>query len=256
MIRINLTPIEELENPLWWLPDALIVGLVVLLSYGGAYFYLDITRQQIEEYNGSAEQIVSEINVLQPDVARYNDLTEKIAKLQSKNRSLKRITESKLVRYLPVILLESLQTLKPDGLWFKRLAFVEPAAAQENNEPAGPGAATGTNLAEVQGGDYPVTIELVGNAYDNIIIAEFMTALKATHMQNFDLSDVRTQLYFSDVKLAFAEGSAQAEQDERRILEFQLVLKFRERGEATRNVGARMSRLIKSIQKWQPTAMR
>ena len=254
MIKINLTPIEELENPLWWLPDALIVVVAILISYGGVYFYLDLTQRQIDEYKGSAAQIASEINVIQPEVSRYNDLTEKIAKLESKNRSLKRITESKLVRYLPLILLESLQTLKPDGLWFKRVAFVEPQAENPNN-PADQNPTTGTNLAEVQGGDYPVSIELVGNAFDNIIIAEFMTSLKATYMQSYEQSDVRTQLYFSDVKLSFAESSA-ATQDERRILEFQLVLKFRERNETTRNVGERMSELIESIQKWRPTAMR
>lgn len=261
MISINLAPVEELEDPLWWVPDALVVSLVLLMTYGFVYLYLDQTRERIVELQQSSAQIQSEINAIQPEVNRYNDLSAKINNLESKKRSLQRITESKLVRYLPVVLLEHLQTLKPDGLWFKSIAFVEPALRtnsqgatgdetesqdSQNTQPA-------ANLFDNRGGEYPVTIEVTGNAFDNIIIAEFMTSLSSTQMQTFDKSDIRSQLFFSDVGLSFSEVRRQPGEigNVTPILEFQLSLKFKERTSENQGFNEKVADYIRELKNWK-----
>lgn len=254
MIKINLTPIEELENPYWWIPDVVTLAVVLLLSFGGVYIYLDFTRDEIAQLETSQAMMEQEIQNIQPDVQRYNNLNEKITKLESKKRSLQRITESKLIRYLPVILLENLQALRPEGLWFRKLSFNDQQPADQQNNEDNP---TGINLAEVQGQEFPVEIELIGRAFDNIIIAEFMTALKSTQTQAYEQSDVRTQLFFSNVELLFSEISTTAnEQQADDEIEFRLILKFRERRQQSPDLDAKLSRFIKDFRRNGEARMR
>ncbi|MFW7380388.1 MAG: hypothetical protein ACOH5I_16370 [Oligoflexus sp.] len=257
MIKINLTPVEELEIPYWWVPDAIILAALVLVTFGGVYIYMDMTRNEIAKLRLSQSMALNEVEVLRPDMERYDSLSEKVNNLESKKNSLLRITESKMIRYLPLILLENLQTLKPEGLWFRQVGFVEP----ENNVDGAANPAdvrpTGTNLAEVQGQEFPVQIELIGNAFENTIIAEFMTVLKATQSQAFERSDVRTQLFFSNVQLSFAEiTAAPAEGEGKSTLEFRLVLNFRERSQSTGDQDARLTRFIRDFQKNGQATMR
>lgn len=250
MIKINLTPVEELENPLWWIPDAIILAVLVMITFSGTYLYMDLTRNEISKIKGRQNLALSEIEALRPDLERYDDLNDKVNTLESRKNSLMRITDSKLIRYLPLILLENLQTLKPEGLWFRSVGFIE-AENPDNNlgNADGTNNPTGTNLAEVQGKEFPVQIELVGNAFDNIIIAEFMTSLKSTQNQAFERADVRTQLFFSKVQLSFAEiTSLPTEESGSSTLEFRLVLNFQERSQQAGDMDARLSRFIREFQ--------
>ncbi|RZA10298.1 MAG: hypothetical protein EOP10_35045, partial [Proteobacteria bacterium] len=54
------------------------------------------------------------------------------------------------------------------------------------------------------------SIVITGSAVDNVAIAEFMVALKATQNQSFDKGDLRTQLFFSDVGIEFSAISTDA----------------------------------------------
>ena len=60
---------------------------------------------------------------------------------------------------------------KPDGLWYDSLAMSD------------------TN------------VEIKGAAFDNIMIAEFLTALDSTKTQEVDHIDLRTQVYFDSANL-------------------------------------------------------
>jgi len=258
LIKINLTPIEELENPYWWVPDAIILAALVLVTFGGIYIVLDMTRSEISKMRLNHSILLSEIDAIQPDLERYENLSTKVNSLESKKTSLLRITESKMIRYLPLILLENLQLLKPEGLWFRQIGFVEPEGSDdnlgENNANASP---TGTNLAEIQGRDFPVQIELVGNSFENIIIAEFMTAIKSTQNQSFERSDVRTQLFFSNVQLSFAEiTTLPAEGSNPNTLEFRLILNFQERSQQASDQDARLTRFIRDFQNHGHAQMR
>lgn len=100
--------------------------------------------------------------------------------------------------------------------------------------------AKSTNMAmDMAGGDYPFIIEINGAAASNVQIAEFMMALKATQNQSFEKTDLRTQLFFSDVAINFSQISTQkSDAKSADIVTFKLQLFSRERsGRDQENTG-------------------
>lgn len=273
MIKINLTPYEELENPQWWVPDATVLFLVIAISFGAVYFYISSVEAEIALREADKQRMVDETNALQPEVSRFNDLNSKIATLDNRKTSLKRITESKLVRYLPVILLENIQNLKPDKVWLTSLAFVDkkkgdtaapppPAANPEGGAVAAtdPNAAragaTASGLTVEKGAEFPIAIEINGSAVDNVAIAEFMMALKATQNQSFETSDLRTQLFFNDVAISFSQisvdGSKEADND---VVNFKLILNFKEKSDDQPEQSGKFSRFIDEFRRTGQASM-
>lgn len=173
MININLSPIEERENKLWYLPD-LIIFLVILAGiYYGVGFYLETIEDNIASVNQEKRELEENHRRLKPDLDRFERLKKENEQLQKKLNSLKQITISKISRYKPVILLEHLQNLKPEGVWFTYLKDESDSSI----------------------------IRLTGRSFDSLLVAEFMSALHATKMQELDSTDLRTQVYFSTAYL-------------------------------------------------------
>ncbi|NRA64650.1 MAG: hypothetical protein HRU19_09215 [Pseudobacteriovorax sp.] len=273
MLDINLTPVEELENPYWFIGDLLVLLIAVVASIMGIQFYLGIQEEEILEIQSRTELVNGNLRQIQGEARQYDDLNQKVTRLESKKNSLFKITESKLIRYQPVILIETLQNIKPKGLWFSRIAFVRegetPLAQQAANairgaRDAGAGQNTdqtqnqtqtsgeGTNQAgqsqedgnggaerglvntglEIIGqkieGD---RIEIEGFSFSKIIIGEFMSSIKATANQEYDPSDVRTQLYFDRVEINYTEISSgpQANQGRQLISSFKIVVSYKEK---------------------------
>ena len=244
MIKINLTPFEELDNPRWWVPDAAILVLVMLITFGAVYLYIDSIEQKIAAKEAEKAGMVTETANLQGEVSKFNDLNTKIGTLDNRKNSLKRITESKLIRYLPVILMENIQNLKPDKVWLTGLAFVDKKKDENVPPPPAPipvqtdGSAPPPTPTPVQAApvkkdiEFPTTIEISGSAVDNIAIAEFMLSLKATQNQSFEKSDLRTQLFFSDVGIVFSQISTDKSvkvSSGQEFVSFKLILNFKEK---------------------------
>ena len=125
-----------------------------------------------------------------------------------KLRALNAITDSRLAKYRPLIAIEHLQNLKPEAVWLTTLT--------------------------VEDGK----IELEAMATDNVLVAEFITALKSTQLQDIDPADLRTQVYFSDVTLSGTavvveksqsgvQGEANAPEES--VVRFKLTLSIGER---------------------------
>lgn len=240
MIKINLTPVEELENPYWWIPDLSVLLVILMLSLGGVYIYVTSVEAEIAALEADKNRMAAETQALSSEVERYNSLNQKIELLESKKFSLKRITESKLVRFLPIILLENIQNLKPSGVWLTALAFIDKKAdgqmapPPDMNQPAANGSAPGAPRTPMPldgaGVEYPFIIEISGSATSNVQIAEFMMALKTTQNQAYEKSDLRTQLFFSDVALNFSQVSTQKMDGKSSdYVNFKLQLNSRER---------------------------
>jgi hypothetical protein len=173
LIRINLAPIDELESPHWYLPEVIMIVVVVAASYYGIQSYLDGIRSDIEQVNSLTQSKETALQEITRDTAKYDQLDQDITKLNEKIEALKKITVSKIARFKPVILLEHLQNLKPEGVWFNYVSDMT-----DNSK-----------------------MTIVGKSFDNILVAEFMTAMSATKTQEMDESDLRTQIYFDDVRL-------------------------------------------------------
>ncbi len=175
MIKIQLCPPEELENPLWWVPDVAVAVLVVAAGYLGAQYYLGTIQEQVDTVETQAKSLKDSTEALKPDLERFKTLDGDIAALNTKLNALKKITVSKIARYKPLIAVEHFQNLRPEGVWFKSLKI------------------------GINGKD---EFDLVAQAFDNLIIAEFMTAIRATDSQDKDDGDLRTQVAFTELALA------------------------------------------------------
>lgn len=257
MIKINLTPVEELENPYWWIPDVSVLLVVLAISLGGVYIYVSSIEAAIALQESERARMSAESQALSAEVEKYNSLNRKIEQLESKKFSLKRITESKLVRFLPIILLESIQNLKPSGVWLTGLAFVDkksdtptaglrdpgqPASANTAGQPDAPPPAM---LMDGQGSERPFNIEITGSATSNLQIAEFMMALKTTQNQSYEQTDLRTQLFFSDVVINFSQIQSQkADGKTSEHFNFKLQLNSSERSSQDGDNSGRFSQFI------------
>jgi hypothetical protein len=85
-------------------------------------------------------------------------------------------------------------------------------------------------------------VEIEGAAFDNMLIAEFLTSLRATQNHNIDPADPRTHIYFAELNLQESKLTAstsitgsffppKAEPD--MFPEFKLALQFSKREGAT-----------------------
>lgn len=206
MIKINLAPVDELESPVWYVPDVALILVVALAGFLGVKFYLGSVRAEIDSLTTSRDSFRKSYTQLAPDLEKFKSLDANIKTLRNKLDSLKDITISKVARYKPIIVLEHLQNLKPDGVWFWSVKIIG-------------------NANKVQ---------IYGQTYDNLLLAEFLSSLQATATDVSDPNDLRSQVYFTDVRLEQSEVVESGKQgflDLRRYPEFRINLTFLERGQ-------------------------
>lgn len=175
MIKIQLCPPEELENPHWWAADVAVAAIILIAAYFGSNWYLGTIQEEIDRVEASAQSLKESTIKLKPDLERFKTLDADIVALNTKLKALQKVTVSKIARYKPLIAVEHFQNLRPEGVWFKALKI------------------------GINGKD---DFDLIGQGFDNLIIAEFMTAIRATDSQDKDEGDLRTQVSFTDLGLA------------------------------------------------------
>ena len=173
MIRINLAPKEELESQLWFLPELILMLVVGFVVFTVVALEMSDIKDNIATVTATRNDFNEKAKLILPKLERFKTLGKDKESLMVKLRALQMITDSKLAKYRPLIAIEHLQNLKPESVWLSSLTLVE-----ENK------------------------IEFDAFATDNILVAEFISALKSTQFQDTDPSDLRTQIYFSQVVLS------------------------------------------------------
>lgn len=174
MIKINLVPVDELENQLWWVADAAVLLIVACAGFFASQWYLGKIQEQTDEIAIRAQGLEESTLALQPEIKRFATLQAKKDSLNEKIDSLRKITVTKISKFEPVIVLEHLQNLKPEGIWFSKLQIGTPDEK---------------------------TFKILGQGFDNLLLAEFMTGIRSTETQEKDDSDLRTHIFFSNLEL-------------------------------------------------------
>ena len=174
MIRINFTPPEQLENKFWYIPDAIVAAVAYILIVYFAGEYLATKDAKIAELDAEYGQVNRSYQNIKADTEQFQNLENEVAQLRVKLNVLQQITVSKTAKFESVIVMEHLQTLKPEGLWYETVDI---------------------KSSEGQ------TIKIEGRAFDPILIAEFMTSLNETKLQKIDGSDLRSAVYFNSVTI-------------------------------------------------------
>jgi len=205
MIKIQLAPYDELQNNQWWVPDITAAALALFLSYWLVGNYVAHLETEIVEIQAQTEEFKRSIAAIQPEIVVFKGIEAKISELKSVISALSSITVSKLTKYRPVVILEQLQALKPEGLWFTSIE--ESTLARK--------------------------ITISGFSFDSILIGQFMSELSATKLQRFDPADIRSQINFSQVKLKVFEnsksGSALDEVQPKGFTKFDIYMNYEER---------------------------
>ena len=173
MIYINLTPEEELENKNWYVPDLLVVIVFGVGTLFATNFDINQKNDTLADVVYVTGEMNSRIKNLEVDIKKYKVIDLQVKNLGAKINSLKQITSSPLKRYEPLILIDILQILKPEGIWFTHL------------------------VEETQNS----IIRIIGGSFDSMIIAEFMSQLSSLKHKLIDIKDLKTQIYFSEVFL-------------------------------------------------------
>ena len=197
MITVNLCPIDELENQYWYVPDLVVLVLVGIMAFAGVNYYHDGMREEMDKLTAEQQSKTESVTKLMPDLERFKNLGSEISELDSKVKALQAITVSHVAKYKSLIVLEHLHNLKPDGVWLNSLRIGSEGKKAE--APVGAQALNPEKTAEDE------TFEINGQAYDNILTAEYITAIRSTGSQDADAADPRTLIYFSDLDLKQAE---------------------------------------------------
>ena len=164
MISINLAPTEELENRYWYGFDLIAFLCVGLLLFGTSRIYIWYIDNKISTVEMEKNQIEAKIFSIKKSIDRFDEIHKLIDREEKNLRSIQSITTSKITKYEPVILLEYLQTLKPEGVWLDSI--------QESHDK---------NI-----------IMITGGAYDNVLIADFMTLLAETQHVKASMDNIRS----------------------------------------------------------------
>ena len=208
MIKINLCPIDELESQYWYVPDLAMALAIALVSFFGVQYYLGSIQDQIDQTTAQVQSLTENTNKLKPDLERFKNLSKNIGELNQKLTALKAITVSKIAKYEPVIVLEHFQNLKPEGVWLTSLKI---------------------GVTQADG------FEMKGQALDNVLTAEFITAVRSTGSQELDQGDIRTAVYFDHLVLEGTQVALTAPPDFPELAsypEFTLKGTFQERQSA------------------------
>ena len=182
MLRINLASSsesvsDETHGSAWYIFDLIVLAVVAAAGYFGVQYYMSAAKDSIEIIESETRSIRESIGKLQQSISRFDDLEADIRQLSNKVEAIKSITVSVFERYKLLIVLEHLQILQPSGVWYDSLVV-------EGNK-----------------------INIKGAAFNNILVAELLTALESTKTQEVDPVDLRTYVYFDPSRLLGTEAT-------------------------------------------------
>jgi Tfp pilus assembly protein PilN len=207
--NINLTPEEELENPMWFVPDVGVCLLVMACLYLGIQYYYSHKKEYADEKLREKSRIEQRSAEFSTQLAEYEKTRADLQSVQNQLADIQIITAADTLRHKPLIILEHLQALRPEGLWLQDLNLNNspkkdpagaPAPVQAQTNPDGTtidpqvSVAARTNLQSD-------VLTFTGYALDSLLISEFMAALKATKTMEAKSGDLRSQVFFDEVEL-------------------------------------------------------
>lgn len=172
MLKIQLCPESELENEHWYTYDVLLLVVLSLIGWVAASFWLANLKQETERLNSVASSWEAQIEETQPLINKFNNLDADIALLNKKIEIIKRITAAHPEKVKPIVVLEQLQTLRPDGLWYLTMTLDE--------------------------ADH---LHITGASTDSILISEFLLGVRETMNPDTWTDDIRTQIGFETIAL-------------------------------------------------------
>lgn len=173
MIRINLAPPSSLLSKVWFVPELTLFILIFASVSFLESSYLSSLEDETREIQASTASTLQDLEKLHADIERFAALTKQVEAISDKLKSIEGITISKVGRYLPIIVLEYLQTMKPLGMWFNTFQ-------QDSKEKQ---------------------IQLTGHVFDTLLVSEFINSIESTKKMMMDPRDIKSYVYFPNLIL-------------------------------------------------------
>jgi hypothetical protein len=173
MITINLAPWELIRDHYWYVKDLLVLFLAIALVSVGALYYEQEEQNQIKKIQFVIDTWNTDIQNMSHDVQAFRSLKESLSHLQKQKEAVQYLTHQQKELYEPIILLEHIQNLMPEGVWISE--FIQDSQKKE--------------------------IRMKGFAWDHIKIANLMKTLASTQTQTRDPVNLRSLIFFQNLKL-------------------------------------------------------
>ena len=177
MLKIQLCPESEFENRFWWAPDLVAFVVVCAIGWMAAGFFLGQITDETNRLTQATDRWTKEEASLKTQVEIFKGLEQDAQILTRKIENIKKITVSKTDKVWPIVGLEQLQTLRPEGIWYQTLEW---------NEDGG--------------------IAIVGAGTDSLLISEFLMGLRETMNPQTWSQDIRTMSGFKDIMVETVES--------------------------------------------------
>jgi hypothetical protein len=202
MLKIQLCPESELENRQWWVSDAVVAVLAITVSYFSATSALNAIKDETLRLNAVKLNWTKQYDEIAPSLGKFKNLDAEILLLNAKLASLKRITVSKIDKVLPIVVMEQIQTLTPQGVWVHSAKFHEDRS-----------------------------ISVSGSSKDSLLISEYLLGVRETMNPETTTADVRTRIGFGDLGIKEIKSSDKDAffYDVRDVLDFELTAKVVEK---------------------------
>ena len=123
MIRTQLCPSSELENKNWWHVDIVIFVLIAALGYVMTENYFDKLRDEISRLQEKKTHWENELATKKTGLEKFKTLEAEIQLLNRKIGALKKITTSKIDNIKTLVVLDQLQTLWLESVWYEELNY-------------------------------------------------------------------------------------------------------------------------------------
>ncbi len=231
MLRVNLVPEETIKDTLWWILPCFIGTVVALILIIMVRVYLDSLLLQTTALNSRKTELDTQIASLKEKNKEFDPLDQELSKLTMKIEALQQITSSKNSTYRPLIILELLQKLKPEQIWFQDITIEKvPLPTPSDSKPEQKPGLTDRRPKQPET-PQPQTpqlprIVLSGGSTDPEAISKFMQQLEVTKDNLAVDSDLRTKVYFKDLKLSKLSSSLT---EKKEVTHFEITFDYAEK---------------------------
>lgn len=157
-----------------------------MIITSAAWYFIENESEKFNNQTTIIEREEQKINKKLKDLSgeskKYYSLSNRIQIINNKILSINTLTSNLIRHYKPILVIELLQLLRPENLWFYYIEH------DHNNS----------------------IIKIGGSALENEMIANYITTLKKTKNKNRLDSNLISQIYFSNTSLESISKSSSA----------------------------------------------
>jgi hypothetical protein len=123
LIEINLTPESEIKSYTWFVPDLMVLLAIVGGAFGFEKFQIGSLKLEIASIQENYETTSTQLRGLSEESKNYYSLKKRLETIRNKIFSITTLTQNLINHYKPLLLLELIQTNRPEFLWLSGAAL-------------------------------------------------------------------------------------------------------------------------------------